>query len=226
MPEWTLYSETPPQDVGVYLWRVQSKYDKRITVEFFDKFRERWAGHQTVNTPRFDHWDGYRCIVPPSTMWKESDLEHIPSTPHVDPHRFWWINILGIEHTPCPFCKQKPKWTGHHACYGGGIMSSYPHEYNTWTLKCCGWVQALTSQDPFELTERRNAKIASIFEDYHESLNTRMTQDRKGHHPWCNFFAGPAQDCTHCERLNREYPVEDKSTQDMMAYFFPDAKPK
>jgi hypothetical protein len=46
--------------------------------------------------------------------------------------------------------------------------------------------------------------------------------ERIEHHIWCNFTNKDPNNCKLCDRLFKEYPMEDKSPEKMIETYFPD----
>lgn len=149
--EWKQYSDIKPAAEGVYRWRVPSQSCAGLIVTFLATMRARDAGHQTVLSPAFDQWDGYRVLVPEGTEWQE--LVAQPSG--VRDHDYLEVEPEGVVNAPCPFCGARPTWFAapDYICAG-------PHESREWSLKCCEWVsERVRALDPRALSERRNAAL-------------------------------------------------------------------
>ncbi len=42
------------------------------------------------------------------------------------------------------------------------------------------------------------------------------------HHPWCNYFANPAEGCKFCKPLFEKYPIKEGQTvEDLLKEHFP-----
>jgi hypothetical protein len=156
-PGWVRYDEARPVEKGIYRWRVPSVIIKGLIVTFNAKFRERGAGHTSVLSPEFDHWDGWKVIVPPLTEWRPVDTDALPD------HRYECLDIEGITNLPCPFCKGSPRWNAVQASSGGGVViASDAHRYNRWWLECCSWALTPRYGDPRTLANDRNGMLARL----------------------------------------------------------------
>lgn len=68
-------TEKPPEE-GWYVWRVNHRHIKNLTIEFLSKYRTRGAGFETVLSPQFDYWDGYRILLPDGNIeWDHIECE-------------------------------------------------------------------------------------------------------------------------------------------------------
>lgn len=58
-------------------------------------------------------------------------------------------------------------------------------------------------------------------------MNDKFDPDKyepERHHPWCNYFALPADGCRFCKPLFEKYPLkEGQSVEDMAKEYFPEA---
>lgn len=49
-----------------------------------------------------------------------------------------------------------------------------------------------------------------------------MPDKEQRHHPWCNFFMGPRDQCKMCDDLFKRYPLDDgKAAADLITEHFP-----
>ena len=144
MSEFKKYSEEKPQEKGLYVWRVQHDQYEDIVVTFVAKFHERGAGFETVLSPEFDHWDGYRVHVPPSTEWMDYD--------GVEPRNMEnTLSINELTFSACPLCKEKPRLV-----YSGRWIFAAPFQSESWHFKCCEWIGRVRMENPVDLIRRWN----------------------------------------------------------------------
>lgn len=144
MRQWIKYSEQKPENEGVYLWRMDSETVKGEKVIARKRMRSRGAGYQSVLSPEFDYWDGYRLYVPDDLEWMEDD-ETKPE-----------IAFTGCENiSECPFCKKAPLLHAY-----SNFVSPKPQSLNIFTLKCCAWNGSPTYDDPRELIKRWNNEVS------------------------------------------------------------------
>lgn len=116
MRDFILYSEKKPEKEGVYLWYKKTEND--IFITFKSKMRLRNSG--TILSPDFDHWNGYKVLVPKDVMWrevKEDDDE---------------INIIGCDLKCCPTCGGKPE-----VDFLNTFVTSRPIDANRFKISCC-----------------------------------------------------------------------------------------
>ena len=115
--------------------------------------RVRGAGFENVLSPEFDYWDGYRVILPKGLIeWAE-----IPAGMPLPRSRYdhMVLEIVGVEHENCPFCKSQPKWGT-----SGGFIGATPISVPDFNLTCCKWFNGRnSSSDPVALAAARNAAI-------------------------------------------------------------------
>lgn len=145
------YREESPSGPGWYIWRMPHKFIKDVTLIFLAKYRERWAGFETVLSPQFDHWDGYRITLPKGPIeWSDYDGEE-PKPGHE------LIEVVGADNLICPFCKKEPKWR-----YSGRYIGAGPTDTDYFYLECCHWFDGFKSRmkNPVKLTEERNAALS------------------------------------------------------------------
>lgn len=144
MSQWIKYSEQKPENEGAYLWRMDSETVKGEKVIARKEMRSRGAGYQSVLSPEFDYWDGYRLHVPSSLEWMEDD-ETKPE-----------IAFTGCENiSECPFCKEPPTLNAY-----SNFISPKPQSLSRFTLKCCAWNGSPTYDDPRELIKRWNNAVS------------------------------------------------------------------
>lgn len=147
------YETQRPPAAGLYEWRVPSTAVPGLIIRCVAEYRIRGAGYTDVLSPAFDHWDGYRVIVPHGIGWRQ--------TMHENPIQV--LEVEGVFVAPCPFCEQAPKWSAHAASmYGGFMICPEPHRLNYWQLSCCDWGRTPPFRDPRELCRVRDAAFASL----------------------------------------------------------------
>ncbi|WP_368871935.1 hypothetical protein [Proteus terrae] len=144
MSQWIKYSEQKPEKEGVYLWRMDSETVKGEKVIARKRMRSRGAGYQSVLSPEFDYWDGYRLHVPDDLEWMEDD----ETKPEI---AFTGLEVI----SECPFCKKAPLL---HA-YSNFVLPR-PQSLSRFTLKCCAWNGSPTYGDPRELIKRWNSAVS------------------------------------------------------------------
>lgn len=141
----TDYRKDKPKEKGWYVWRLKHILLKDVTVIFLAKFRKRGAGHEQVLSPEFDHWDGYRVLLPSGKIeWDDYDGEPPKAGREV-------IQVEGVHNVACPFCKQVPSWR-----YSGRFIGSGPTNTDYWYITCCKWAGVKRMLNPVQLSETRN----------------------------------------------------------------------
>ena len=146
--EWVKYSERKPEAAGTYLWRMDSRAVKGLTIIARAKFRLRGAGYEDVLSPEFDHWDGYSVTVPGELQWAEDDAS-LPA-----------IYFEGLpDAIECPFCKKRPVIKAHEWNQGCRVNPE-PYILNHFKLQCCGWIAAVNFDHPARAIEAWNEKLA------------------------------------------------------------------
>lgn len=151
--DWQDYQIVKPAEEGFFEWRVPHRR-LPLVVTFVCRNRMRGAGYENVVSPQFDHWDGYKVVVPKDVQWRSLDQSNYKS---VELHGYHDFKIEGIEFNPCPFCKKMPVLQGIESSMHGGIfMGSKPHEYNQFYLRCCRWIATSWFMDPKELAKQWN----------------------------------------------------------------------
>lgn len=152
---WTAYADERPPVAGPYEWQVPSRACKGMVVRVLANYRERGAGYSKVLSPEFDHWDGYDVRVPTGTMWRSP-----AGGTELKDYRIELMCVEGLEFTPCPFCKARPKLKGVERANGGGIIiTADAHRFNSWWLECCGWAKTPHFADPRDLEKARLAAL-------------------------------------------------------------------
>lgn len=139
------YREIKPTVAGWYIWRLPHRFIDGLVIVFLTEYRKRGAGRKSVLSPSFDYWDGWRIQLPKGRIeWAEYDGE---------PPRFGAevLEVVGTEHTPCPFCGGLPKWD-----YTAAYSNAGPINTNDWHLRCCTWAGSPRMKNPLELAEKRN----------------------------------------------------------------------
>lgn len=144
MSQWIKYSERKPEKAGVYLWRMDSETVKGEKVIARKQMRSRGAGYQSVLSPEFDYWDGYRLHVPNDLEWMEDD----ETRPEID---FTGLEVI----SECPFCNKAPSLNAY-----SHFISPKPQSLSRFTLKCCAWNGSPTYDDPRELIKRWNNAVS------------------------------------------------------------------
>lgn len=121
MMDWTDYTGANQLPVGEYLWRVpHSSIDSVITI-FRAKVRKRGYGcRDSVTSPDFDYWDGWKLHLPESVQYRDV----LDSDPEV--------TIEGVELLPCPFCGDVPKWISN-----GGYIGARPNQHYRFIVGHC-----------------------------------------------------------------------------------------
>jgi hypothetical protein len=144
------YAERKPEE-GLCIWRMAHKSEK-FTLVFTAEMRSRGAGFKNVLSPEFDYWDGYRVILPKGLIeWAEIPAG-MPLPRGLGNHV---LDIPGVEHENCPFCRSQPKWRS------GGFGGYTPLNHTDFHLVCCKWFngERNRSHDPVALAAARNAAI-------------------------------------------------------------------
>lgn len=155
---WRDYASNKPIVAGVYEWRLPSLSLPDAFVIFHAHMRMRGAGYSDVLSPSFDHWDGYRVIVPHGAQWREADV-----AVKCERHETTGLAIEGLEFAPCPYCGRVPQLEGHQAGrYGGFVCGPNPQHMNHWHLKCCAWGSTPALLDPREIERIRRAAFAKL----------------------------------------------------------------
>lgn len=142
------YREEKPPAAGWYVWRLPHKFIEGVTLIFLAKYRKRGAGFESVLSPEFDHWNGYRVLLPKGSIeWAEYTGE--PPKPGCE-----LLEVVGVENVDCPFCKNKPKWR-----YSGRYICAGPTNTDSYRLECCQWANTVRMENPIALAEKRNALL-------------------------------------------------------------------
>jgi hypothetical protein len=116
--EFKNYDKIKPETVGTYIWRRTLK--SGIVINFKSDFRLRGAGFKKILSPEFDHWDGYKVIVPKNVEWREVEENDNQ------------INVENFEIKSCPFCNSQPTLSARSEYIGSTPMNA--KEFN---IKCC-----------------------------------------------------------------------------------------
>jgi hypothetical protein len=125
-------------------WRIPLSSDPKTFTTFIAWMRKRGAGYSDVISPTFDHWDGYRVLVP-TCEWQPCD-----QIPNLKTYEYTDIQIEGITLDPCPFCQQIPTWD----FYSDYILAA-PFSSVRWSLRCCAWSRS-PQGPPREIAGRRH----------------------------------------------------------------------
>jgi len=56
-----------------------------------------------------------------------------------------------------------------------------------------------------------------------KQLLTTALPKPKEHHIWCNYYILPVEKCKSCKRLNKLYPMDGLTPDELMENHFPDA---
>jgi hypothetical protein len=146
------YRKEKPLIAGWYVWRLPHRFLEGVTLVFLAKYRKRGAGFETVLSPDFDYWDGYRVLLPSGSIeWAEYDGE--------DPKRGKeLLDVVGVDNAPCPFCKNKPTWRYH-----GRYICAPPTDTEYFYLECCHWFDGFKSRmaNPIKLATTRNEALSA-----------------------------------------------------------------
>ena len=153
---WRSYAEDPPATAGVYRWRVKSRTLKDSFVTFDAHMRKRWASYQEALSPSFDHWDGYRIIVPDGMEWGEA------SDATLKDHCFGQVAVENLDIAACPFCARTPQLHGVVRYANGVAIGGEPFNYNTWWLECCEWARTPHVDNLLKMVADRNAKLSAL----------------------------------------------------------------
>ncbi|MFJ2455392.1 hypothetical protein ACIOWK_27270 [Pseudomonas protegens] len=158
MNNWIAYAEQRPEAAVAYRWRLPSVGVPGLFVTFLAHMRTRGAGHESVLSPLFDYWDGYRVILPQGVQWQPAE-EHAG----VKWHDYGGVRAEGVDPCACPYCEKVPLLKGAKR-YNDGSLShgASPHEYNTWWLECCAWARTPHYKDPRDLVARRDAVLIRL----------------------------------------------------------------
>ena len=141
--EWINYSEKKPENLGSYLWRMESNVVAGLIVIARAEFRNRWAGYGEVDSPEFDYWNGYSLELPPKLQWRE-DNDQVPDIS--------FENLPEVK--PCPFCSNSPSIKS-----SSGFMRPRPYELNTFWLSCCRWISRVDFKSPSDAVRYWNGKF-------------------------------------------------------------------
>jgi hypothetical protein len=148
----------PPRKPGIHEWRVPHRRHPDLHVVFLARMRLRGAGHESVHSPEFDHWDGWSVHVPAHVEWR------VPADPSLLPKDRYYTQLRVEELTPepCPFCGRTPTL---HGCQTGGgsgiVIGAKPFDYDSWNLTCCAWATSPRMSDVRKLIETRAAMLAA-----------------------------------------------------------------
>lgn len=144
------YSKDKPPCPGWYVWRVRHRTMEDILITFLAQFRVRGAGFTKVVSPEFDYWDGYKVLLPKTTIeW----------APYVgeEPKKYKLNKVLNINSlyiTRCPFCKKIPE-----LIYAGRFIGATPIDSEYWRFSCCEWANSPRIINPVKLINRRNCLL-------------------------------------------------------------------
>lgn len=163
---WIRYKDEQPQEPGLYEWRVPSKSVPGMVLIVAANMRMRGAGFETVLSPEFDYWDGYRVLVQCDVQWRETLFmpQTYENTPAV-------LSIEGLDISPCSHCRKKPRIKAHQTSNMGGIvLNPCPWNLNTWRFSCCAWGETPRMDDPREIERIRRATRGSHAPDLLEAM--------------------------------------------------------
>lgn len=144
------YRQVKPSVAGSYVWRLAHKFIDGVVLVFVAIYRERGAGLETVLSPVFDHWDGYRVLLPKGSIeWAEYGREHPQGGQEI-------LEIVGVNNEPCPFCGNVPNWR-----YIPRYIGSGPTDTSWYYLDCCRWFSGFHNRmtNPVNLSEMRNSAL-------------------------------------------------------------------
>ena len=154
---WINYTEHKPPKEGPYEWRMPSKGTPGVVIVFAACMRLRNAGWETVVSPSFDYWDGYRLNLPEGIQWRET-TEHAS----LQSYERKMLAVEGLDIAPCPYCGKVPSFEtagrGYH--YGAD-----PHDVALWSFKCCGWAKTPWMDDPRKIEAIRRKAFAVAAEE-------------------------------------------------------------
>lgn len=150
---WINFSDKKPPE-GLYEWRIPSVSLPGEFVIVAAMMRERGTGFDKVLSPSFDHWDGYRVIVPAKLQWRATS--RVGRVIHAD-----LIGVEGLEFDPCIYCEKTPVL---HGCQRGSdgrgvIICGDPWRFNSWWLDCCRWGSTPHIKDPRDIFSIRRAAL-------------------------------------------------------------------
>lgn len=161
---WIDFAKTHPEK-GLVEWRIPSSAIPGMVVIVAAHMRVRGAGFDTVLSPIFDYWDGYRVYVPSGLQWRKAGLHNIRTCDEKV------IGIDGLDVTPCIYCGKIP---AIQTC-----DQRSPHQSGAWRFQCCGWGSTPTMKDPREIEKVRRTAF---------SRATALTERREGgEYMWFNL---------------------------------------
>jgi hypothetical protein len=147
------YRKERPPAAGWYVWRLPHKFLEGVTLIFLAEYRLRGAGFESVLSPSFDYWDGYRVLLPKGSIeWAEYSGEKPKPLREL-------LEVVGVKNLPCPFCKTRPTWV-----YSGRYICAPPTDAEYYYLECCHWFDGFRSRmaDPVKLAAMRNEALSPL----------------------------------------------------------------
>jgi len=147
---WTRYSAERPTEAGIYEWRVPSKAVPGVVLIVASQMRMRGAGFETVLSPEFDYWDGYRVHVLCDVEWRPATF--VPAKNQRTPAL---LGIEGLQLSPCSHCGNTPRIEAMQRDSLGTTICPDPWKLNIWRLVCCSWGNTPWMTDPREIERIR-----------------------------------------------------------------------
>jgi hypothetical protein len=173
---WRSYADEKPESAGWFEWSLPWRKSEDIRIRFVAENRKRTAGFKDIISPSFDHWDGYRVLLPDGLLWRDHERQDYEA------YGNYSVALVGVEDVaPCPFCGGKPNLRGIRKSMSGGvIMPSYPHEWNTWYLKCCRWIHGPHFSSPVAVTTEWNDRLKAARSASEEAQRSEASQHQQG----------------------------------------------
>lgn len=147
---WIRLKDQAPTEAGLYEWRVPSKAVPGAVLIVVAKMRKRGAGFESVLSPEFDYWDGYRVHVRCDVAWRPTD--YAPTAHQRTPIV---LGIEGLELAPCSCCGKTPHFEAVQRDAYGQTICPDPWNLNSWKFQCCSWGSTPWMADPREIERIR-----------------------------------------------------------------------
>jgi hypothetical protein len=149
------YAKEKPPHPGWYIWRVNHNKIKNVKITFSAQFRARGFGSNSILSPEFDHWDGYRTLLPKAIEWAyyreiKEDVHFKKATMRIH-KRNRVLNVNDLYVRRCPFCQKIPELK-----YSGSFIGATPIDSEWWQFNCCQWATSPRMSNPVELIKKRN----------------------------------------------------------------------
>lgn len=125
--DFTSVSTSIPNSVGDFLWKTQVGQHEVI---FPAKMRERSAGLKRVVSPEFDHWNGYKLILPEVPLFWANAENFVESLPPKAQTERKILQLTKQKLNDCPFCKCEP-------VIEYGYQNKIPQQSSTFKTLCC-----------------------------------------------------------------------------------------